>query len=181
MVTHPPFFRAAHVVMRGFTLIEALVVLAILGILVTIAAPSLRDMVIASRVRSAASDLFESMLLARSEAIKRGTSVDIIPTGGDWAAGWTVQAGATVIQSHDASQDVTVTGYTTASGSTSTGDSLRYTLGGRLSTAAGYSVRRLSISTTASTHPITPRCVVIDAGGRASIKTDSDNDPTNGC
>ena len=73
--------------LRGFTLIELMLVLVILAVFLSLAAPSMRDMVMTSQVRSSASDLYESVILARSEAIKRAANVDLIPVSGSWQNG----------------------------------------------------------------------------------------------
>src|SRR5437773_11684856 len=86
---------------RGFTLIELMLTLVILGVFLSLAAPSMRDMVITSQVRSSASDLYESVILARSEAIKRAANVDLIPVSGSWQNGRTWQVGATVLYQRD--------------------------------------------------------------------------------
>jgi type IV fimbrial biogenesis protein FimT len=76
----------------GFTLAEMLIVVAILGILSAIAAPSMADMIRTQRLRTAAFDIFAALTLARSESIKRNVPVTITPTGGtDWAQGWTTK------------------------------------------------------------------------------------------
>lgn len=152
----------------GFTIIEILIVLSILGVLAAIGAPSLRDSLISSQVRSAASDLYGSVVLARSEAIKRAASVDIIPVSSNWANGWTVQVGTTVLESHEATSNVTITA--NASGY------LTFRLDGRVST----SVRSLTLAASGSTS-VAARCVVIDVSGRPSVKTDTDSNASNGC
>jgi type IV fimbrial biogenesis protein FimT len=81
----------------GATLLELMVVLAVLAILVTIGMPSLTSLINASRVTSAANELVSSLHLARSEAIKRGTRAVMCPsatgtscTDGGWHQGWLV-------------------------------------------------------------------------------------------
>lgn len=153
---------------RGFTIIELMITMVILAILAAVAGPSMLDMLNSSRVRSAASDLYESAILARSEAIKRSTSVDVVPAATGWQDGWTVEVGATVISGHDATPSVTIT--PSASGN------LTYRLDGRVST----SLRSFVLSSSQSAS-VQARCIVIDASGRAGIKTDRDSNPSDGC
>ena len=88
---------------RGFTIIELMVTIAILGIMATLAAPSFRDTILSARVRSSASDLFDSVLLARSEAVKRNAVVEVVPSASGWAGGWSVkrQSDGLVLQSRE--------------------------------------------------------------------------------
>lgn len=75
----------------GFTLVELLVVVTIVALGAVIAMPSLTGTLRIQRVRAAATDLTSSLLIARSEAIKRRDQVRIAPQGGiDWATGWRV-------------------------------------------------------------------------------------------
>jgi type IV fimbrial biogenesis protein FimT len=75
---------------RGFTLVELVVTLAVVGVLAGIAAPSLATLIASQRVRTLASDLHLAMTQTRSEAIKRNAPVTLSATGGNWASGWTV-------------------------------------------------------------------------------------------
>ncbi|WP_172806861.1 GspH/FimT family pseudopilin [Endozoicomonas arenosclerae] len=83
----------------GMTLPEMLITLSVFAILIAIAAPSLKDLVADRRVAANTQELFGSMLLARSEAIKRQSPVSICKssngTGCDnsltnWNTGWLV-------------------------------------------------------------------------------------------
>jgi type IV fimbrial biogenesis protein FimT len=80
----------------GFTLVEMLMVTTILTFLTILALPSLSSVIANNRLRSAGTDLMSSVLLARSEAIKRNGRVQILPaSASDWTSGWRVQVVAT--------------------------------------------------------------------------------------
>ncbi|WP_199052220.1 GspH/FimT family pseudopilin [Aquitalea sp. ASV15] len=64
-------FRSAN----GFTLIEVIVVLAVASILLAIAAPSMSSFVRSNRISSAANDLQQTFLAARSNAVRTGVPV----------------------------------------------------------------------------------------------------------
>lgn len=96
-------FRPLHRA-SGFTVIELMVVVAILATLAGLAAPSFTPIIERWRVRQTVEDLQATMYYARSEAIKRGGSVAIVRAGDDsgctavgstktlWSCGWTVFA-----------------------------------------------------------------------------------------
>jgi len=58
---------------RGFTLVELLIAVAVVAIIVVIAAPSFRDMVLMQRLRSVTAQLVTDLQFARNEAVSRGT------------------------------------------------------------------------------------------------------------
>jgi len=62
---------------RGFTLVELMVTVAIVGILTSVGVPSFIEMINQNRATSLANELAASLNLARSEAIKRGLQVSI--------------------------------------------------------------------------------------------------------
>jgi type IV fimbrial biogenesis protein FimT len=55
----------------GFTLMELMITLALAGVLVALAVPSMREFARNSRLTSAANEMLHSLSLARTEAIKR--------------------------------------------------------------------------------------------------------------
>ena len=68
--------------------------LVLLGVMMVIAVPNLAAFVRTSKVRSAQSELISSLMLARSEAAKRGVAVSVAASapvaGSEFSAGWTV-------------------------------------------------------------------------------------------
>jgi type IV fimbrial biogenesis protein FimT len=98
---HRPFSkpRVQVVLHCGFTLIESMVVVAIIAILAALAGPSFQDMLQKNRLTAASSALQVSLNLARSEAAKRGSDarVTVAANGaaGNWVNGWTVFADGT--------------------------------------------------------------------------------------
>ena len=75
----------------GLTLIELMIVLAIVIILMLLAQPGFQQMLDKQRIDVATRDLFGSIMLTRAEAIRRGHRVDLAASDGtDWRNGWTV-------------------------------------------------------------------------------------------
>jgi len=73
---------------KGFTLIESLMVIAILAIVAAIAIPSVQEAQSNSLVRSVSADLVSALAEARSQAIGRQRNISLTPVGGDWRNGW---------------------------------------------------------------------------------------------
>jgi type IV fimbrial biogenesis protein FimT len=74
----------------GFTLIELMIVLAVLVIIITLAAPSFNDALERRRLAGAGDEIFNAVNYARSEAIMRNTDVLIRFTRvgeGQWCYG----------------------------------------------------------------------------------------------
>ena len=81
--------RRAH----GLALLELMIVLAIAAALIVAAAPDLHDMVRRFRLDAAVNDLFGAIDLTRSQAIARGSRVQLVPLdagGANWGSGWVV-------------------------------------------------------------------------------------------
>jgi len=60
---------------RGFTLIELLVAVAVVIVLLTLAAPSFRELIALQRLKSINAELVTDMQYARSEAVSRNTTI----------------------------------------------------------------------------------------------------------
>lgn len=74
--------------LAGFTLLEAMVVIAITGILMAAAIPSYRDMLARQQLRTAAESLVIDMRMAREEALNRNQDIYISFHGGEsWCWG----------------------------------------------------------------------------------------------
>ncbi|PXX89401.1 pilus assembly protein [Marinobacter vulgaris] len=80
--------------LRGFTLIELMVVVAVLAIVATVAVPSFRQVIENNRLATESNRLFSAMSFARSEAVRVGDDVSLSARTGGFDAGWCVHLGA---------------------------------------------------------------------------------------
>lgn len=82
----------------GFTIIEAIITIAVLGILTAVAAPSMTALLAGNRLSSVSNETLGAMMLARSEALRTGRQVVVCKstdssscsTSASWADGWIV-------------------------------------------------------------------------------------------
>ena len=152
---------------RGFTLVEALVVLAIMAVLLTIVVPSFSSVFLSNKLSSYANAWAASAQLARSEAVKRNAAVTLCrwnssatttttcATSGTWQQGWIVRAAdGTVIATHEgASPDYhfTSSAYSIDFQPTGVGATTTTLTLCRASPSAGNQERQITLSTTGRT------------------------------
>ncbi len=113
--------------LRGFTLVELMVTLAVVAILLTVGVPNMRDFIKNNRLTATTNAFVSSLTLARSEAVKQGRNATLCVssdqatcTGANWAQGWlawvdldadgTLDAGETLRVSEPLPQAVTLAG-----------------------------------------------------------------------
>lgn len=165
---------------KGFTLIELMVTLAILAIILGLAAPAMSDFVIRQRVSGQASELMLALAFARSEAVKQGVNIAVIPrtnanTG--WSDGWCVGPtpamnncnASTVLRVFDAAKGVNITASYLQSGVTV----LAFNRNGSclscsdLTTNQRFSITSPQLNATAAD----ARCIRITPQGRATLSS----------
>lgn len=99
MLTRTTRMRSAMSAVHGFTLIELMVVVAVIAVGAALAGPSMRQEIANYGVRSASESMVNGLNLARAEAVRRNSAVTF--TLGSSGSGWTVAQASptTTIQS----------------------------------------------------------------------------------
>lgn len=141
----------------GFTLVELVVTIAIVGILAAVAIPSFSSLIASTRAGGVATDLYMSLVKARSEAVKRNTAVLVKPADAGWNKGWTVSpanAETNVLENH------TVVGTVSVSGP----GSVRYNSSGRVAGSVSFSISATLGDATSE------RCLLVSLSGLPTIK-----------
>lgn len=100
-----------HRRVRGFSAIELVAIVTIVGILLAAGMPSFQSLMQRQRLTTTANALFMAVNLARSEAIQRGTRVDLVPAGEgrSWNDGWVVFVDANGNRRPDADETIVFT------------------------------------------------------------------------
>lgn len=150
----------------GFTLIEAMIAIALMAVLLTIAVPSFNNAALGSQLRASANDIAAAAFMARSEAIKRNRVVTLCisadgetcSTSGGWEQGWAIVVAGTPLQQHKAAP----AGLKIRAGAVT---SLSFQPTGAGATSAVFTVCRATPSVGRE-----ERVVTIDATGRPWVK-----------
>lgn len=142
----------------GFTLVELVVTIAIVGILAAIAIPSFSGMIAKTKSKGVATDLYMTLIKARSEAIKRNAVVIVEPAEAGWHKGWKSypsNATGNVLENHSIAGDVTISGP----------GSVRYSSSGRANGSPSFSIEA-TMGAATSAH-----CVTLSLSGLPSVKS----------
>lgn len=169
MVTAMRFKSDSRHRLSGFSLVELLIVIALIGVALAAAVPSISSFMGGGRVRSAVLDFSAAAMFARSEAMKRGAQIFIkAPSNNDLEGGWCVvfgdstadcslsAPGPLVMRLQPALPGVNITWKTTAG-------PIGFNTSGRLSNAV-----KLEFSDPASSDRV--RCLTIDVSGSSTSK-----------
>ena len=146
------------------------ITLTVIGVLLAIAVPSFRQMILTQGVKNASFDLYSALVYARSEAIKTNdeTATKVITlcagnttaNNGVWTTGWRIVSGTCVagslLRSWTPSSNVTVS--QTVSGATP----VKFARSGHLLTTAP----KLQVDPASSMTGVDSRCIQIDLIGR---------------
>ena len=178
----------------GFTLIELMVVIAIVAVLSTLAAPSFRRIIQSNAIASGVNTFMADLRFARSEAIRRGGEVVMCrsdapeattavcgsnsgPNGNGWVSGWIIF--------HDINGDGTRTSTEpllrvqtpitnidsiVEAGRGSSSTKFRFTATGRFMTVS--SATNLQFGSNAQFDNTLQRIVCVSLGGRARVAGD---------
>jgi type IV fimbrial biogenesis protein FimT len=164
----------------GMTLLELMVVLAVIAILLVIVPPSLSGLIQRNRVASQINGFVGDLQFARAEAIKQGLPVTVCASSdgvnckgtASWNTGWIVFADPIAKQTHDATETVLrrQTPWTGSDAFTASNgiSAITYTRDGFALSLPG------SITLTLHTSPVNAnasRCVVVSVVGRQQVQS----------
>ena len=173
--------------LRGFTLVEALVVIAILGVLIAIAMPSFTSTIRRFRTDAIRDDLMASLQMARSEAIRLGlpdtnrititrtpapaTCAADTTVAGVWSCGWQIYQDNNNNQVFDAAGDTLIqqstvpAGFSVTETSVAPANSIIANRWGQFSSSPSLIIAPIIAGTTTASDP-SANAVCLGTGGK---------------
>ena len=151
---------------HGMTALEALIVVAVIGMLLAAAMPSAAEYMTNARIRGVAEQFRDGISLARMEAIRRNTTVNFVANG----TGWSVvvpAVGQTPTVTLASRSPYAAESAITASPSV---DQIAFNGAGRLTTAGPFTVNVSQTSGTCAASGGSVRCLRISAVRGGNIR-----------
>lgn len=161
---------AARGAQRGFTLIELMMAIVVLGILTGVGLPSFLQMLRSAQIRNGAETLVSGIQRARAEAVARNANVQfLLGTGTSWTVDYVTKPVATdpvLDQSNNQEGASNVTIVALASDNTTAATRLTFNSVGQVvgNADASLAISRINLSATGTTTTVR---VTVGAGGNA--------------
>lgn len=170
---------------RGFTVIELMIVVALLATIAALAIPNAVGFFADGRARMASSDLLGDLYFARAEALRMQRQVFVQSRSGtaDWTSGWIIfcredgtwgDCGGAIIRQRNAHNDLAVINRTGLA-------EISFLPTGETAGSTTTSITVAPTTTVTEARWARMRCINISALGRAVVLVDRDSDRTNGC
>lgn len=83
---------------KGFTLIELMVTVSVIGVLLTVGIPSFRYLMQSNHMSTQTNELVTGLATTRSEAVRSNQSTALEAIGGDWSAGFRIVRGGDTLR-----------------------------------------------------------------------------------
>jgi len=174
----------ANLTYRGFSLIELMVVVAMIAITVTLAVPAFQTSSANQKIASTKKSIRSTLANARTEAVSRGFSAGICASsdqstcGADWSGGWISYLNLDGVSGYNSATDELLAVYPAVSAavtvSYSQGAALEYSSQGFLSGNAGDFVFCYTDEADPAV-PVYARALLVGASGVVRNSVDSDN------
>lgn len=84
---------------RGVTLLELMLVLAIIGAAIAVSIPNIQSTVANTQSRKLSDDLQLDISFARSQSVTLSDTVSVVPISNNWSTGWRVIQGSNELRS----------------------------------------------------------------------------------
>ena len=144
----------------GFTAIELMVTISVLLVLTMLSVPQMGPFLQRQRLKNASMDLASTVVLARSEAIKRNGTVYVVANASGWSKGWTVSTATAVTSASTIRAQAALDGLSISEGGGNT--SFNFGGDGRMP-GTGMS---FTLQPTTTSQGQQPLCVAVGATGR---------------
>ncbi len=96
---------------RGFTIIELMITILLLGTMLSLAVPSFASIFKQNRLAAQANTILSSLNYARGETINQNTNVVLSPliAGINWSSGWTIGVNGNVLRNFEGFENANLT------------------------------------------------------------------------